>query len=209
MREKQSNWERMESVIKWANMSTNYFARHIGLPRGENLYQIKRGNNRISSDVVDKVIAKFPSISKSWLFIGEGDMFLAEQSLSHHIPLYSANIESDIENLGMLSSKELIVPILDVGDFAMYYLGYAMGEAIPFGSIVIVSLIDVEAIVPGDEYVVVTSKFARFRIVRTFAHGDDRLRLVARDGNKYDDMIVTREDVKKVYRVVGKVIINK
>lgn len=44
MREKQNNWQRIEAVIKWANMSTNYFARYIGLARGENLYQIKRGN---------------------------------------------------------------------------------------------------------------------------------------------------------------------
>ncbi len=51
MKEKQNNWQRMESVIQWANMTTNYFARHIGLSRGENLYQIKRGNNGISIDV--------------------------------------------------------------------------------------------------------------------------------------------------------------
>ena len=209
MREKQSNWERMESVIKWANMSTNYFARYIGLPRGENLYQIKRGNNRISSDVVDKVIAKFPSISKSWLFIGEGDMFVVTQPKDRQIPLYNANIESDIESREDLSSLGLIVPTLEVGDFAMYYLGNAMGDGIPFGTIVIVSAIDKEAIVPGEEYVVVTPKFVRLRIVRTFESSDDRLRLVARDSNKFDDMIVTKGDISKVYRVAGKIIINK
>ncbi len=45
MKKNLNNWERMEAVIRWANMSTNYFARYIGLARGENLYQIKRGNN--------------------------------------------------------------------------------------------------------------------------------------------------------------------
>ena len=60
MREKQNNWQRIEAVIKWANMSTNYFARHIGLARGENLYQIKRGNNGISLDVADRIVSKFP-----------------------------------------------------------------------------------------------------------------------------------------------------
>ena len=29
-------------------MTVNYFALYIGLPRGENLYQIKKGNNGIS-----------------------------------------------------------------------------------------------------------------------------------------------------------------
>ena len=65
MREKQNNWQRIEAVIKWANMSTNYFARHIGLARGENLYQIKRGNNGISRDVAQRIVAKFPQIDKA------------------------------------------------------------------------------------------------------------------------------------------------
>lgn len=60
MREKENNWERIEAVIKWANMTTNYFARYIGLARGENLYQIKRGNNGISFDVANRIVAKFP-----------------------------------------------------------------------------------------------------------------------------------------------------
>ena len=39
------NWQRIDSVIRWANMTINYFALYIGLPRGENLYQIKKGNH--------------------------------------------------------------------------------------------------------------------------------------------------------------------
>lgn len=39
---KMDNWQRIDSVIRWANMTINYFALYIGLPRGENLYQIKR-----------------------------------------------------------------------------------------------------------------------------------------------------------------------
>ena len=67
MREKQNNWQRLEAVIKWAHMSTNYFARHIGLARGENLYQIKRGNNGISRDVARRIVTKFPQIDLLWL----------------------------------------------------------------------------------------------------------------------------------------------
>ena len=78
MREKQNNWQRIEAVIKWANMSTNYFARYIGLARGENLYQIKRGNNGISLDVADRIVSKFPQVDKLWLLTGEGQMFSDE-----------------------------------------------------------------------------------------------------------------------------------
>ncbi len=71
-------WQRVEAVIKWANMSTNHFARHIGLARGENLYQIKRGNNGVSLDVAGRIVNKFPQIDKLWLLTGEGQMFKAE-----------------------------------------------------------------------------------------------------------------------------------
>lgn len=53
------NWQRIDSVIRWANMTINYFALYIGLPRGENLYQIKKGNNGISRNLADKIVTKF------------------------------------------------------------------------------------------------------------------------------------------------------
>ena len=55
-------WNRLEAVIRWSHMSINAFARHIGLPRGENLYQIKRGNNGLSIHVADMICEKFPEI---------------------------------------------------------------------------------------------------------------------------------------------------
>lgn len=72
--QKRECWERIEAVIKMAQMTTNGFARHIGLARGENLYQIKRGNNGVSFDVADRIVAKFPEVSKLWLLTGDGQM---------------------------------------------------------------------------------------------------------------------------------------
>lgn len=62
-------------VIRWSGMSTNAFARHIGLPRGENLYQIKRGNNGLSIHVADMICEKFPEIDELWLLTGKNCMF--------------------------------------------------------------------------------------------------------------------------------------
>ena len=70
-------WPRIEMVIRWSGMSTNAFARHIGLPRGENLYQIKRGNNGLSIHVADMICEKFPEIDELWLLTGKNDMFFS------------------------------------------------------------------------------------------------------------------------------------
>ena len=79
MRQKMDNWQRIDSVIRWANMTINYFALYIGLPRGENLYQIKKGNNGISRNLADKIVTKFPEVSLAWLLTGEGQMFVDEK----------------------------------------------------------------------------------------------------------------------------------
>lgn len=70
-----ANWQRIEAVIKYSGKTTNGFAKHIGLPRGENLYQIKRGNNGISLDVASRICHFFPEIDKLWILTGDGQMF--------------------------------------------------------------------------------------------------------------------------------------
>lgn len=67
-------WPRIEMVIRWSGMSTNAFARHIGLPREENLYQIKKGNNGLSISVANMICEKFPEIDELWLLTGKKEM---------------------------------------------------------------------------------------------------------------------------------------
>lgn len=82
-------WERIEKVLKHAAMSTNYFAKYIGLARGENLYQIKRGKNRISLDVAQKIHEKFPKFSIPWLMFGDlGIVDIGDVEVARILPLH-------------------------------------------------------------------------------------------------------------------------
>lgn len=209
MREKQDNWRRIEAVIKWANMSTNYFARYIGLPRGENLYQIKRGNNGISMNVAQRVVAKFPEIDKLWLLTGEGQMFVDSSKCGAQIPYYNLDVEQCIDRLGQLKPDGgLFLSLLEKRcDLAMNYTGRAMGSVVPSGSVVLLRAIDRDEIIPGQEYVIVSRKIVTLRIVRV-AEEAGHLRLVAGDHENYDDMILKIRDIKKVYQVQAKLIIN-
>lgn len=74
-------------MLKYADMSANYFAKYIGLARGENLYQIKRGRNRISIDVAQKIHRKFPRFSISWLMCGEPEL-IDNRDTIEILPLY-------------------------------------------------------------------------------------------------------------------------
>lgn len=207
MKKKLNNWERMEAAIRWANMSTNYFARYIGLARGENLYQIKRGNNGISLDVADHVVAKFPQIDKLWLLTGEGHMFT---KLDRHVPIpyYKADPETDITRIAELRPDDyLFLPMVGACDFAMRYNGRAMGDVIPAGTIVLLRNVEPDAIIPGGEYVIVSEKIVTLRIVRS-VDDEERFRLVAGDREHYDDMLLAKSSVQKAYKVKVKLIIN-
>lgn len=210
MREKENNWERIEAVIKWANMTTNYFARYIGLARGENLYQIKRGNNGISFDVANRIVAKFPQIDKLWLLTGEGQMFADSRERGARIPFYDVDVEQGLAQLARLKSDEWLClsfarPV--ESDFAMVYRGRAMGDSIPPETVVLLKRIDPEAIIPGEEYAIVSRKIVTLRIVRA-AEQEGKLRLVAVNRANYDDMLFDMNDLDAVYRVNGKLIIN-
>lgn len=208
MREKQNNWLRVEAVIKWANMSTNYFARYIGLARGENLYQIKRGNNGISFDVADRIVAKFPQIDKLWLLTGEGQMFADTMARGAQIPFYRVDPEQSIRQLAELEPESnLLVPMVGSCDCAMCYTGRAMGSVVPPGTIVLLKAVELDAIIPGGEYVIVGRKIVTLRIVRA-VEGEEKLRLVAGDREHYDDILLNFSDVVSVYKVNGKLIIN-
>lgn len=207
MREKQNNWQRIEAVIKWANMTTNYFARYIGLARGENLYQIKRGNNGISLDVAERIVAKFPQVDKLWLLTGEGQMFADTRLRGAQIPFYDVDVELQITGVERLTADSYLVaaPVGEC-DLAMVYAGRAMGPLVPPGTVVLLKAVEREAIIPGEEYVVVCRKIVTLRIVRTAAKG--KYRLVAGNREDFDDIVVDADEIVAVYRVKGKLIVN-
>lgn len=207
MREKQNNWQRIEAVIKWANMTTNYFARYIGLARGENLYQIKRGNNGISLDVADRIVAKFPQIDKLWLLTGEGQMFADARVRGAQIPFYDVDVEREIAGVVRLSADGyLVAPPAGECDLAMVYAGRAMGSLVPPGTVVLLKAVEREAIIPGEEYVVICRKIVILRIVRSAAKG--KYRLVAGNREDFDDIVVDADEIVAVYKVKGKLIVN-
>lgn len=189
-------------------MTINYFALYIGLPRGENLYQIKKGNNGISRNLADKIVAKFPEISLAWLLTGEGRMFVEGKQGGEQIPFYRADVESQIGQVGSaMPDAEMIVPPLSGCDLAMEYNGKAMGCSIPSGSIVFLKKIDPDGIIPGREYLAVCQKIVTLRIVRT-SERDSEWRLVAVDRERFDDIYVEKSEVEEVYLVVGKLEIK-
>lgn len=47
------------------------FAQHVGLAAAEELYLIKRGEEKISPALAECVVASFPEVDADWLMHGE------------------------------------------------------------------------------------------------------------------------------------------
>ncbi len=202
------NWQRIDSVIRWANMTINYFALYIGLPRGENLYQIKKGNNGISRNLAYKIVTKFPEVSLAWLLTGEGQMFVDEKLCGVQIPFYQVDIESHITRLDQLTpNREMVIPQLTGCDLAMLYNGKAMGCSIPFRIDRVPEKNDARGDYSQTRIVNLCQKIITLRIIRT-SERDSEWRLVAADRENFDDIFVRASDIEQVYQVVGELEIK-
>lgn len=209
MHENQNNWQRIESVVKWANMTTNYFARHIGLARGENLYQIKRGHNGISRKLAERIVQHFPQIDLLWLLTGRGQMFTSEsEDRGVQIPYFKADVEKSIRGVDLLHPDGYIaLPTGDEADFAFIYGGRAMSGILPAGTLVFLTEEDLDSVIPGGMYVVVTRRIATLRYLHTGSDAETVL-LKASEEKHYDPMVVKRCDIQRLYRVKAHLIID-
>lgn len=210
---KSSEWQRIEQIIKYVGLSSvHVFARHIGLKRSENLYQMKKGNNGISKKLASMISAKYPEVSKAWLLTGEGSMLTDKLYLDSilskvvEIPFYDIfpTQRPPVPPLKTLYfSRELTFS----GELAVVYQDDALSPLYKRGAVLFLKEWDsAKGIIYGEVYFIETSDFGVFRIIRK-AEQQNKLILKTLQPDKYDDMIIDKSEVRSLYLVTG-VIMN-
>jgi hypothetical protein len=91
--------------------------------------------------------------------------------------------------------------------FAVAYCNEDMMPQVPNGTILLLQKVNPQALVYGNEYVVVTSQWTALRRVR-LAEQESELLLLANDPSNYDNMTVRRADILAVFDVRGKLILK-
>lgn len=221
------NWQRIEQIIKWAGAaSVSAFAKDIGLNRGENLYQIKRGNNGISRELAENITSKFPAVSKAWLLTGEGDM-LPSKALKEKfdIPFFKADAAELIHEIKDEAKKALLenegnwksalpepayynsFPMLKGADFCAFSFSDAMQPEIPRGSVLFFQYADPNSVTPGGTYLVLSKRFNGIRYLRQ-EPGENMFRFVPKNSESYDDILVPANEIEWLFQVRG-ILINK
>lgn len=71
--------DRIQLVLTTKDLTPARFADEIGVQRSS-VSHILSGRNRPSLDFIQKVLTQFPDIGSSWLVLGQGKMYPAENS---------------------------------------------------------------------------------------------------------------------------------
>ncbi|MFV0417172.1 MAG: helix-turn-helix transcriptional regulator [Dysgonomonas sp.] len=207
------SWSRLEKVIDSSGLSINKFATTIGLKRSENLYRIKKGKNSISKELTELITTKYCNINKAWLLTGEGSMYTKPSlnkennpATTKKIPFYdSAIFESEELNESPLPEPlyYIDVPSLTNCDFASLFVGDSMKPKIPSGSIVALKEMDIQLILPGEMYLIVTEKYTTIKYVRTVSENHTLLKLVPENKEFYDEMLLDKALIRRIFMVKG------
>lgn len=200
------HWERLEQVIRATHHSANSFAKHIGLPRGENLYQIKRGNNRISLDVAQRIHELYPQYSISWLMFGADDSgFLpGEESQIVRVPVFR-DLQKITNPLPDQTDGQLILSA-SVANGAQVAVPYTDDILNPYlrNSMMLLRVCGIDDIVYGNIYLVVTDRMRVFRIIQK-DNNPKVLRLKTQQSDMFSDILVPHSRIQSLWLVSGAV----
>lgn len=89
--------DRIVIFIKYKNLSMRAFDISIGVGNGYTSKQAKTKAS-VGSDVLERIIDKYPELSPLWLLTGRGDMIIDPKTVSDSLPDYGNNIDAMIEN---------------------------------------------------------------------------------------------------------------
>ena len=198
-----TDWQRLEQIIRWTGLSTNAFAFSIGLKRSQNLYQIKRHRNRISKDLADRIVRRYPVFDRSWLLTGDGPspdlsslpLPPRPDTASGRIPFYP------LDALRLASDPSLLATAQPDGHLSI------PGIDIPSGAIVALRRVDPQGpVLPGEIYLLVTSEYARMGYIRPDRKVASGLWLDPPSGSDQPPLGLRRDRIRHLYLVQGIVI---
>lgn len=199
------HWKRLEQVIKATNHSANSFAKHIGLMRGENLYQIKRGNNRISLDVARKIHRLYPEYSITWLLCGEEDPAVLTTKDAPVIRIPVCRNVWALNTRQTVDEGDRLIVSASVADRAQLAVPYTDDILDPNlrNSILLLRECRVDEIVYGNIYLVTTDHIRVFRIIQYNSADPDGLLLTTANPERFNDMVIRRNEIVAVWTVCG------
>lgn len=191
------------------------------------LSQILNGSVAISDNFINKVCSLDSRINKDWIYTGIGSMAegipadLSTKKIndaplekSEEIPVIPADLynepEVDVYEYILDQETDMEPAVKQFPKTDMYYRikSRAMENYICSGDILALTAYPQgqERIVPGDPYVVDTN--TNGLVTRLLYNHPDGFLARSHNPERYPDFVITREEILRIYRIVGLLRIN-
>ena len=213
--------ERFTAAIDWLKknriiLSQVEFAERAHFNPSQ-ISEMLNGKRKISERTIHKISAAFPEISNAWLLTGEGEMLKHESPIelksNTSIPFYDIDVTASIAE-AFHDTPEIPQYYIDFHPLndctaAFPVFGESMEQDFFAGEVVLVKEItNVDSMLWGEPYLVITNANCdNLRTIKNVYLSEDRQYFILRATNpRYSgDMIISRNDVLKIFLVKGKV----
>nr|DAN36525.1 MAG TPA: hypothetical protein [Caudoviricetes sp.] len=224
--------DRFDKYLRTKGLNDNQVTVSLGLSQG--LIGKSRGKGRdLSSKLANKILDSYPDLSRVWLLTGEGEMLNggSSQTIPATIELQTQT-ELNEKNAvkwyyeldasagdGLFEDNEINAPYKYInvpgfeGCFGLNLTGDSMLNTAQSGDIVVVRPREVQTIINGEIYLVVTRDSQRMvkRLVASGYSEDAIITCISDnpDKTRYADMKIQADLIHKIFRVAGFVSIKR
>ena len=224
--------DRFDKYLRTKGLNDNQVTVSLGLSQG--LIGKSRGKGRdLSSKLANKILDSYPDLSRVWLLTGEGEMLkdVSPQAIPATVDL-PARTELNEKNAvkwyyeldasagdGLFENNEINAPYKYInvpgfeGCFGLNLTGDSMLNTAQSGDIVVVRPREVQTIINGEIYLVVTRDYQRMvkRLVASGYTEDAIITCISDnpDKTRYADMKIQADLIHKIFRVAGFVSIKR
>lgn len=216
-------------VDHFSNRNKKAFEQQVGLGNGF-VNNIKK---TIRTDSIERILSAFPEVRRDWLLFGEGEMLTTEGSstaLAAVVPQDEKELNDDnaikwyyeldaSAGDSLFDNNEILAPFryIQVPGFerciGLNLTGNSMLNTAQSGDIVVVHPREVQTIINGEIYLVVTRDSQRMvkRLVTSGYTEDAIITCISDNPDKtlYADMKIQASLVHKIFRVAGFVSIKR
>ena len=104
--------DRIFTIIKSLGMSARQFDMSIGASNGYTL-RMKKNNASVGSDILERIVEKYPFVNINWIITGRGNMFGIESEEKPTRELTFEEVEAIIDAKIKANEKEDLEALMD------------------------------------------------------------------------------------------------
>jgi len=208
--------DRIKQYLDIKGISVSAFERSVGMSNASFGKSLKKGG-AIGTDKLENILSVYPDISVEWLFSGKGSML--KDGKDNSKPTITTNPQEgvpyyDVDFIGGFSEifncqaaiphNYIKIQGFERADCWCNVSGHSMEPKINHGDIIALRNCNVEDILYGEIYAVVTNSVRTIKILRK-SKKPNMLRFIPINTEEFDEQEYPISDILHIFKVIGSI----